>query len=200
MAPIPPPFCTLARESPDGPSVKLTHCGRGSRSVGRWVNCVQPSEQSTIMEIALYEPDIAHNTGAILRLGACFGVRVHIVEPAGFDASERALKRAALDYLAHVRIMRHASFDAFESWRIGEKRRLILLTTKAKTTYTQFSYESGDVLLLGRESAGVPDSVHEAADARVIVPLAKDMRSLNVATAAAMVLGEALRQTNAFPS
>lgn len=152
------------------------------------------------MEIALYEPDIAHNTGAILRLAACFGVRVHIIEPAGFDASERALKRAALDYLAHVTIERHASFEAFETWRIGEKRRLILLTTKAKTTYTQFSFESGDILLLGRESAGVPDAVHDAADARIIIPLAREMRSLNVATAAAMVLGEALRQTNAFPS
>lgn len=161
-----------------------------------WVGMAEPAID---MEIALYEPDIAHNTGAILRLGACFGVQVHIIEPAGFDASKRALKRAALDYLAHVKIERHPSFAAFQTWRIGEKRRLILLTTKAKMPYTQFSFESSDILLLGRESAGVPEDVHKVSDARVVIPLAKDMRSLNVTTAAAMVLGEALRQTNAFP-
>lgn len=150
------------------------------------------------MEIALYQPDIAHNTGAILRIGACFSVPVHIIEPAGFDASDRALKRAALDYLSSVRIVRHPSFAAFEAWRKESDRRLILLTTKADTPYTDFRYRAGDMLLLGRESAGVPGSVHDAADARLVIPLAPAMRSLNVATATAMVLGEALRQTNGW--
>lgn len=150
------------------------------------------------MEIALYQPDIAHNTGAILRLGACFSVPVHIIEPAGFDASDRALKRAALDYLSSARIVRHPSFAAFEVWRKESDRRLILLTTKANTPYTDFRYRAGDVLLLGRESAGVPGSVHNASDARLVIPLAPAMRSLNVASAAAMVLGEALRQTGGF--
>lgn len=150
------------------------------------------------MDIALYEPDIAHNAGAILRLGACFEVPVHIIEPAGFDASDRALKRAALDYMDHVSIARHVSFDAFEAWRRASGKRLVLLTTKAEMPYTAHTYARDDVLLLGRESAGVPDLVHEAADTRVVVPLAPEMRSLNVATAAAMVLGEALRQTGRF--
>jgi len=151
------------------------------------------------MEIALYEPDIAHNTGAILRLGACFGAGVHIIEPAGFDASDRALKRAALDYLDHVQICRHVSFDVFEVWRSDAARRLILLTTKAELPYTQFNFTPGDILLMGRESAGVPEHVHAKADASVVIPLAGSMRSLNVASATAMVLGEALRQTDGFP-
>lgn len=147
------------------------------------------------MDIALYEPDIAHNTGAILRLGACFEVPVHIIEPAGFDASDRALKRAALDYIDHVAIKRHVSFDEFEAWRQKQGHRLILLTTKADKSYLDIEYESGDILLLGRESAGVPADVHDRADVRVTIPLAPDMRSLNVAMAASMALGEALRQT-----
>lgn len=152
------------------------------------------------MQIALYEPDIAHNTGAILRLGACFDVAVHIIEPAGFDASDRALKRAALDYLDQVQIHRHISFDAFESWRSEAAKRLVLLTTKARLSYTQFEFKAGDILLLGRGSAGVPDDVHDKADASIVVPLVEGMRSLNVATATAMVLGEALRQTDGFAS
>lgn len=198
MAPIPKSFCTLTRECPDSPGVILHHCGSGSRSVGGTRRKRLENGTLQVMEIALYEPDMAHNTGAILRLGACFSVPVHIIEPAGFDASDRALKRAALDYLSSVQLKRHASFDAFEAWRKGAGKRLILLTTKAKSPYAQFRFQKGDVLLLGRESAGVPQSVHTAADARLVIPLAPAMRSLNVATATSIVLGEALRQTGGF--
>lgn len=151
------------------------------------------------MRIALYQPDIPQNAGAIFRLCACFGVPVHIIEPAGFDASDRALKRASLDYLDHVDIERHRSFEAFEDWRKEQGLRLILLTTKADTSYLDFEFGDRDILLLGRESAGVPDDVHDSADARLTIPLREGLRSLNVASAAAMVLGEALRQTGGFP-
>lgn len=152
------------------------------------------------MNLALYQPDIPQNAGTLFRLGACLKVPVHIIEPAGFDASDRALRRAGLDYLDHARIERHASFEAFERWRAGSGHRLILLTTKAEMPYMEHDYLEGDILLLGRESAGAPDEVHEAADVTVRIPLAPGMRSLNVATAAAMVLGEALRQTGNFPA
>lgn len=152
------------------------------------------------MDIALYQPDIPQNTGAILRLAACLDVAVHIIAPSGFDASDRALRRAGLDYIEHARIRRHASFDAFLDWRASEGSRLMLLTTRAETPYTALTYQRGDILLLGRESAGVPDEVHEAADGRVLVPMAEGRRSLNLVTAAAMVLGEGLRQTGGFPA
>lgn len=151
------------------------------------------------MQLALYQPDIPQNTGTILRLGACLGVPVHVIAPAGFDLSDRRLKRSGLDYLDHARLVRHASWAAFEDWRRGVGARLILLTTGAARAYTDFAFAEDDVLLLGRESAGVPEDVHRAADARLVVPMAPGLRSLNVATAAAMVLGEALRQTGAFP-
>ncbi len=151
------------------------------------------------MDIALYQPDIPQNTGAILRLAACVNIDVHIVAPSGFDLSERALRRAGLDYIEHARIRRHDSFETFNSWRIDEKCRLILLTTRAETPYSALSYLPGDILLLGRESAGVPEDVHEAADASVRIPMARGRRSLNIVTAAAMVLGEGLRQTDGFP-
>ena len=151
------------------------------------------------MQLALYQPDIPQNTGTILRLGACLGVPVPVIAPAGFDLSDRRLKRAGLDYLDHVRLVRHASWAAFEDWRRDAQARLILLTTGAALPYTGFAFAAGDVLLLGRESAGVPDEVHRAADARLVIPIEPGLRSLNVATAAAMVLGEALRQTGAFP-
>jgi tRNA (cytidine/uridine-2'-O-)-methyltransferase len=152
------------------------------------------------MQIALYEPDIPQNTGTIMRLCVCLDVPVHIIEPAGFDASDRALKRAGLDYLDHVHIVRHVSFATFEKWRQGENLRLILLTTKAKQLYVGFDYTESDILLLGRESSGVPEEVHRRADAAVRIPLVPGMRSLNVATAAATVLGEALRQTGGLPA
>jgi tRNA (cytidine/uridine-2'-O-)-methyltransferase len=147
------------------------------------------------MRLALYQPDIAQNTGTLLRLGACLGVPVDIVAPAGFDLSDRALRRAGLDYLAHVELVRHASFADFEAARRARGGRLVLLTTRAEMAYTAFAFEAGDTLLVGRESAGVPEAVHRVADARLCIPMRAGLRSLNVAVAAAMVLGEALRQT-----
>jgi tRNA (cytidine/uridine-2'-O-)-methyltransferase len=151
------------------------------------------------MVIALYEPDIPQNTGTILRLGACLGVPVHVVGPAAFDSSERNFRRAGLDYLDHVSLVNHVSFATFDAWRRAESRRLILLSTTGDTAYADFAFRASDVLLCGRESAGVPESVHAAADARLCVPMQPGMRSLNVAVALAIVLGEALRQTGAFP-
>ncbi len=149
--------------------------------------------------LALYQPDIPQNTGTMLRFAACMGVAVDIVEPAGFDVSDRNFRRAGLDYLDLVEIRRHRSFAAFEDWRRGEGRRLVLATTKGAQPYTAFAFESGDVLLMGRESAGVPDEVHEAADARLLIPMRPGLRSLNVAMAAAMIVAEALRQTGTMP-
>ncbi|MFA5955659.1 tRNA (cytidine(34)-2'-O)-methyltransferase [Hyphomicrobium sp.] len=155
------------------------------------------------MRLALYQPDIAQNTGTILRLCACFGVPVDVIGPAGFDMSDRSLKRAALDYLSFVDLTRHVSFETFMAGRVASpasQGRLILLTTKAAAPYCDFVFEADDTLLLGRESAGVPDSVHDRVDARITIPMLPGLRSLNVAVAAAMVLGEALRQTHGFPS
>lgn len=150
--------------------------------------------------IALYQPDIPQNAGTILRLCACLSVEVHVIEPAGFDLSDRALRRAGMDYLAHVSLVRHLSWEDFETWRRENHRRLVLLTTTATQPYASFEFALDDVILLGRESAGVPAAVHEAADERLIIPMITGLRSLNVATAAAMVLGEALRQTDGFPA
>ena len=144
--------------------------------------------------IALYQPDIAGNTGAILRLGACLGLAVDIVEPAGFDHSDRALKRAGMDYLEIAALTRHVDFERFDAWRRGESRRLVLFTTKAEQAYTALSYAPGDILLFGRESAGVPDHVHGRADVRVTIPMPGGGRSLNLAMAVAMAAGEAVRQ------
>lgn len=146
------------------------------------------------VRIALYQPDIAGNTGTILRLGACLALGVDVIEPAGFDLSDRALKRAGMDYLEMAALARHVDFAAFEAWRRREARRLVLFSTKAAQSYTRFRYQPGDVLLFGRESAGVPDGVHETADHRVLIPMPGGGRSLNVALAAAMAAGEALRQ------
>jgi tRNA (cytidine/uridine-2'-O-)-methyltransferase len=151
------------------------------------------------MVIALYEPDIPQNAGTILRLGACLGIPVHFIGPAGFATTERAFRRAGLDYLEHATLVNHVSFAAFEEWRRKEGRRLVLLTTRADRTYTDFSFRPNDVLLSGRESSGVPAAVHSAADARLRVPMRAQLRSLNVAVALAMVLGEALRQTGGYP-
>ena len=144
--------------------------------------------------IALYQPDIAGNTGTILRLGACLGLDVAIIEPAGFDMSDRALKRAGMDYVEMTRLTRHLTFSAFEAWRAEAGRRLVLFTTAAVTSYTDFAYRPDDVLLFGRESAGVPDAVHAVADARVTIAMVDGARSLNLAVAAGMAAGEALRQ------
>lgn len=147
------------------------------------------------LSIALYQPDIAGNTGTILRLAACLGLRVEVIEPAGFDVSDRNLKRSGMDYLASVALRRHLDWSHFEDWRRGNGRRLILASTKAAKIYTGFEYRKNDILLFGRESAGVPDSVHASADARVLIPMVAGQRSINVAMSAAMIAGEALRQT-----
>ncbi|UFZ07395.1 tRNA (cytidine(34)-2'-O)-methyltransferase [Bradyrhizobium ontarionense] len=150
------------------------------------------------MQIALYQPDIPQNTGTILRLCACLGLEAHIIEPAGFPVSDRLFRRAGMDYLDHVTWRRHDSWSAFESWRAEQGHRLLLFTTRAATSYLDVSYRPDDILLLGRESAGVPQAVVEAADARLRIPLQPGLRSLNVAIAAAMAAGEALRQTGHF--
>lgn len=147
------------------------------------------------LRIALYQPDIPGNTGTILRLAACLGLSVDIIEPAGFDLSDRNLKRAGMDYLATVTLTRHLSWSHFEEWRATTGRRLVLASTKAAERYTDFTYRRDDILLFGRESAGVPDAVHDATDARIIIPMVEGQRSLNVAVSAAMIAGEALRQT-----
>lgn len=152
------------------------------------------------MRIALYQPDIPQNTGTILRMAACLGVRVDVIGPTGFDMSDRSLKRAGLDYLEHVDLTRHTSFAAFEGARaMGEpKPRLVLLTSHGAVSHLDFVFAASDILMLGRESAGVPGAVHEVVDGRVRIPMQAGLRSLNIAMAAAIVLGEALRQTSGF--
>ena len=147
------------------------------------------------LRLALYQPDIPGNTGTILRLAACLGFAVDIIEPAGFDISDRNLKRAGMDYLAAAALTRHVNWDRFEEWRAATGRRLILATTKASQRYTDFAFRSDDILLFGRESAGVPDHVHERADGRVLIPMVEGQRSINLAVSAAMITGEAMRQT-----
>jgi tRNA (cytidine/uridine-2'-O-)-methyltransferase len=147
------------------------------------------------MEIALFQPDIPQNTGTILRLCACLDVAAHIIEPAGFAVSDRAFRRAGMDYLDQVRLMRHISWAKFEEWRRQTGCRLVLFTTKAATSYLDFRYGTSDILLFGRETIGVTDAVVAAADARLKIPIKPPLRSLNVAMAAAMAVGEALRQT-----
>jgi tRNA (cytidine/uridine-2'-O-)-methyltransferase len=150
--------------------------------------------------LALYQPDIAANTGTLLRLGACLGVTVHVIHPAGFTLTDRNLARAGMDYLDKAALVEHASFAAFNAWRSAEQRRLVLLTTKASESAYATHYAENDILLLGRESAGVPDAVAEQCDLRLRIPMQPGLRSINVAIAGSMILGEALRQTDAFPS
>jgi tRNA (cytidine/uridine-2'-O-)-methyltransferase len=149
------------------------------------------------MRLALYQPDIAPNVGTLLRLAACLRVAADIIEPCGFPFGDRAMRRAGMDYLGRADVTIHPSWEAYLSASPG---RLVLLTTRAGVAYTDFGFAPGDVLLLGRETAGVPEDVHDRADARVAIPMAAGLRSLNVAVAAAMVLGEALRQTGGFPA
>jgi tRNA (cytidine/uridine-2'-O-)-methyltransferase len=151
------------------------------------------------MRIALYEPDIPQNTGTILRLAACLGLPVDIIEPAGFPVTDRAFRRAGMDYLDQVSITRHRSFEDFEEWRRREGLKLVLLTTAAERSYLDHAFAADQVLLFGRESAGVPEAVHKAADSRLRIPMREGLRSLNVAMAVALAAGEALRQTGAFP-
>tara|TARA_R110002167_G_scaffold238089_3_gene443216 strand:+ start:747 stop:1235 length:489 start_codon:yes stop_codon:yes gene_type:complete len=149
------------------------------------------------MRLALYQPDIPQNTGAMIRLCACLGVSLDVIEPCGFTFTEKSLRRSALDYAPLADVSRHASWHTFQAQSSG---RLVLLSTKAVVSHVDFAFAPNDVLLLGREEAGVPDDVHAAVDARIRVPMRADARSLNVAIAAAMVLGEALRQTATFPT
>jgi len=151
------------------------------------------------LRLALYQPDIPQNTGALLRLAACFGVAVDLIEPLGFLFDDRRLKRAALDYAALAAVTRHASWDAFMASRAPDSR-LVLLTTSGSAALDRFAFRSNDTLLLGRESAGVPPAVHEIADARVVIRLRHQVRSLNVAQAGAIALYEALRQTGGLPA
>lgn len=151
------------------------------------------------LSIALYQPDIAGNTGTMLRLAACLGLTVEVIEPAGFDLSDRNLRRAGMDYLSSVALRRHLDWKHFEMWREESGRRLILASTKAAGVYVDFAYRADDILLFGRESAGVPDHVHETANARVLIPMQPGQRSINVAMSAAMIAGEALRQTGFRP-
>jgi tRNA (cytidine/uridine-2'-O-)-methyltransferase len=172
---------------------------RGQFGAHRSPNSNPPTARtSEAMRLALYQPDIPQNTGTILRLAACLGTPVEIIGPTGFDMTDRALRRAGLDYLQHVDIVRYPDFAAFQQALRRRSSRLVLLTTQAALAYPDFAFRSEDTLLLGRESAGVPGCVHATADARLRIPLRPGRRSLNVAVAAAMVLGEALRQTGGF--
>ncbi len=153
-----------------------------------------------MLRLALYQPDIPQNAGTMIRLAACLGVAVDIVEPAAFDVSDRNFRRSGMDYLERAAITRHDSFRAFEAWRRETGHRLVLAETDGAIAHTAFAFQPGDIILVGRESAGVPPEVYAAAEASVHVPMRHGLRSLNVAIAAAMVLGEALRQVDGYPS
>lgn len=152
------------------------------------------------MRLALFEPDIAQNTGTILRLAACLEVAVDVIEPAGFVFSDRHMKRAGMDYLERVECVRHASWEDFQKARVASGGRLLGLAVRGEARYVDFAFRSDDILMMGRETAGLPDAVADACDARLRIPMTAGNRSLNVAVAAALVLGEALRQTGTFPT
>jgi tRNA (cytidine/uridine-2'-O-)-methyltransferase len=148
------------------------------------------------MRLCLYEPEIAGNVGAVMRLGACFGVCVDLIEPMGFEWDDRRVRRTAMDYIDHVEVVRHASFDAFREATPG---RLVLFTTKGDRSPYEFAFEPDDVLIFGKESGGVPAPVAAASDASLRIPIRPEVRSFNLATSAALALGEALRQTGELP-
>lgn len=152
------------------------------------------------MDIALFQPEIAGNVGTSLRTAACFGIAAHIIEPCGFPFSLQALKRAGMDYAEQAEIHRHANWGMFDDWRRSQQKNLILFTTKGATPLPDFTFTPDDILLFGAESSGVPDHVHDAADARVMIPMLPNFRSLNVAVSAGIALAEALRQTKGFPA
>jgi tRNA (cytidine/uridine-2'-O-)-methyltransferase len=153
---------------------------------------------TALLRLALFQPDIPQNAGTMLRMAACLGLSVDIIEPAGFPVSDRHFRRAGMDYLDQVEVIRHISWTTFEAGRRAHGHRVILLTTKGAVAYSDFSFAAGDILMVGRESAGVPDEVHAAADGRILIPMQPSARSLNVAVAAAMAVGEALRQIKGF--
>ena len=150
------------------------------------------------VELALYQPDIAQNAGTLMRLGACWGTTIHLIHPTGFAFSPKALARAGLDYLDHATVREHDSWSAFDAWRRKEKRRLVLLTTKAERSAYEVEFCGSDILMVGRESAGVPEAVAAAADLSIRIPMRPGLRSINVALAATLILGEAKRQTGGF--
>lgn len=151
-----------------------------------------------MIDLALYQPDIAQNTGTLIRLSACLGIRLHVIGPAGFDMSDRNLKRAGMDYVELATVIRHVGWTDFEACASAEGRRIVLATTKAALPYADFAFRAGDIVLMGRESAGVPDAVHARADGRIIIPMRPEARSINMAVSAGMIVGEALRQTGGF--
>ena len=148
------------------------------------------------MRIALYQPDIPQNTGNIFRLGACLGVSVDIIEPTGFIFDDKKFKRSAMDYIDHLDYKRHIDWKHFHNWSNENKFRIILLTTKAKKSLYKFEFHSSDILLFGRESAGVPDNIHNIVDHRLTIPMQEGVRSINLSSSVALVIGEGLRQTN----
>jgi tRNA (cytidine/uridine-2'-O-)-methyltransferase len=151
------------------------------------------------MHLALYQPDIPQNTGAMLRMAACFGLAVDVIEPTGFVFGEARMRRAGMDYWNRVEIRRFSDWQAFAADRRDAGARLILMTTRGDRIYTDFTFQAGDTIVMGRESAGVPDDIHAACDARLRVPMAAGTRSLNVAQTAAIAVAEGLRQTGGFP-
>jgi tRNA (cytidine/uridine-2'-O-)-methyltransferase len=146
------------------------------------------------MRIALFEPDIPQNTGNIFRLGACLGIEVDIIEPTGFIFDNKKLKRSSMDYFDHIKYKRHLDWEAFYNWSKNKKYRLILLTTKSSKKYTNYSFQTNDILLFGRESAGVPQNVHNSVDEQLTIPMVKNLRSINISSSVAIVAGEACRQ------
>ena len=155
------------------------------------------------MRLAQFQPHIPQNTGTLLRLCACLDVDIDIIEPCGFIFNEKAMRRAGMDYLDFVKCRRHNSWNDFLEYRKNHSEdygRLVLLTTKGSKSFVDFDFEKNDIILMGRESAGVPDSVHNMADARLLIPMNPEARSINMAVSAAMALSEGLRQTNLFPS
>lgn len=153
-----------------------------------------------MLQIALFQPDIAGNVGAILRTAACFGASCSIIEPCGFAFSNKALKRSGMDYAENVPIHRHVDWDAFNAARLAERRRLVLMTVTGAVPLTKATFHPDDILLMGSEGAGVPPKVHDAADLRVYIPMVKGMRSLNISVSAGIALAEALRQTGQLPT
>ena len=148
------------------------------------------------MRIALYQPDIPQNTGNIFRLGACLGVSVDIIEPTGFIFDDKKFKRSAMDYINHLDYKRHIDWQHFYDWSKEKKFRVVLMTTKSKQSFYRFKFNSSDIILFGRESAGVPDNIHQIVDHRLTIPMKEGVRSINLSSSVALVLGEGLRQTN----
>ena len=151
-------------------------------------------------DLVLFQPDIPGNTGTLMRLAACLDFNIHIIQPTGFRLDDINLKRAGMDYLELAKLIRHSHWQSFEDWRIEQQRRLLLLTTKGTTNHFDVKYEEHDLIMLGRESSGVPDFVHDTADYSILIPMHKKARSINIALSGALVMGEALRQTHKFPN